>query len=66
MYLLRFIAAFAIIFPLIGFFIDLKSMGEFNDSFLSKTAVFLFKLPWWGKILSIISGIIFFRKTLNR
>ena len=57
---LRYVAYMAILFPIIGFFVDLKSMGQYNQNQISiQFAIYLFSLPTWAKLLSIALAIIF-------
>ena len=46
-----------IIIPLIGFFYTPEPPASGSRQGLSELAFFLFTIPWWGTLLSIIIGV---------
>jgi hypothetical protein len=59
--ILRIIPYFLIIIPAIGFFYTPEqpsSIASGGRQAIADLAYFLFTIPWWGKILSIIVGIL--------
>jgi hypothetical protein len=58
--ILRVIPYLLIIIPIIGFFYSPEpppSMNAGGRQAIADLAYFLFTIPWWGKLLSIIVGI---------
>jgi hypothetical protein len=55
--ILRIVPYLLIIIPLIGFFFTPEPPGESSRQAISDLAYFLFTIPWWAKILSIVVGI---------
>jgi hypothetical protein len=58
--ILRVIPYLLIIIPIIGFFYSPEpppSMNASGRQAIADLAYFLFTIPWWGKLLSIIVGI---------
>lgn len=58
--ILRVIPYLLIIIPLIGFFYTPEppnSLSSDGRQAIADLAYFLFTIPWWGKLLSIIIGI---------
>jgi hypothetical protein len=56
--ILKVIPYILILFPLIGFFVDPASLGTPKQSnAIHNLAMFVFTLPWWGKLISILIGI---------
>lgn len=48
-----------IIFPLIGFFVNPETMfSGARSNGLVDIIYFVFTLPWWGKLISILVGIV--------
>jgi len=54
--ILRIIPVLMVIIPIIGFFYTPEPTS--TASAVHSLAYFLFTIPWWGKILSIIIGIL--------
>ena len=55
--LLRIIPLLLVIITIIGFFLTPEPPPS-TDTGVLALAYFLFTIPWWGKILSIIIGIL--------
>jgi hypothetical protein len=55
--ILRIIPVLMVIIPIIGFFYTPEPPPSSASGFHA-LAYFLFTIPWWGKILSIIIGIL--------
>ncbi len=50
-----------IIIPIVGFFYTPEPPGTINSEGrqgIALLAYFLFTIPWWGKLLSIIIGVL--------
>jgi len=60
--ILRVIPYLLIIIPIIGFFYTPEppsmSIASGSRHAIADLAYFLFTIPWWGKILSIIVGLL--------
>jgi len=55
--ILRIIPLLLVIIPLVGFFYTPEPPSS-TASGVHALAYFLFTIPWWGKILSIIIGVL--------
>lgn len=57
--ILRIIPYLLIILPIVGFFFSPEPPpSEGRGALIANLAYFLFMIPWWGKLLSIIIGVI--------
>lgn len=52
----RAIPIFLIIIPIISFFVSAEEAGKFPKHTIGQLAQFLFTIPWYFKILSILIG----------
>ncbi len=59
--ILRIIPFLLIIIPLIGFFFTPEPPGG-SSRVISDLVYFLFTIPWWGKLLSIVIGVFWVSK----
>jgi hypothetical protein len=63
--ILKIIPFLLIIIPLIGFFFTPEPPGA-SSRVISDLVYFLFTIPWWGKLLSIVIGVFWVSKNSKK
>ena len=66
---MKYLAYVSIIFPIIGFFVSPETMNLDDVSsgkFYAPLAIWVFTLPWYGKLISILIGVFYLKFKYNR